>query len=74
MARPEMKPLTVDTAALLDTCQRAMQKAGKDADFALFDSAESVMSALTVVLKYPRAELPAELRPHIDKIGGKYVA
>ena len=62
--------VTVDTAALLEKCQAAMQKAGKDADFALFNSAESVMSALTVVLKHPRAELPAALRPHIERIGG----
>lgn len=64
--------ITVDTAALLEKCQAAMQKAGRECDFALFDAAESVMSALTVVLKHPRAELPATLKRHIDKIGGTY--
>lgn len=64
------KPIVVDTALMLERCQAAMQKAGKDADFAMFDAAESVMSALTVVLKHPKAELPGELRKHIERIGG----
>lgn len=68
----DAKAVVVDTAALLEKCQIAMQKAGKDADFALFDSAESVMSALMVVAKHPRAELPIELKRHIEKIGGTY--
>ena len=68
----ERNAVTVDTAALLEQCQQAMQKAGKDADFALFDAAESVMSALTVVLKHPKAELPAALKRHIERIGGRY--
>lgn len=66
------KAIVVDTAALLSTCQDAMQRAGRTADFALFDSAQSVMSALVVVLKSPKAELPAELGPHLDRIGGTY--
>lgn len=71
MAEPK-EAVVVDTAALLAKCQQAMQKAGRDADFALFDAAESVHSALMVVARHPKAELPAALKKHIERIGGRY--
>lgn len=66
----EKTTILVDTAKLLRVCQNAYIAAVKVNDTATMKSAESVMSALIVVLKYKTARLPEELRVHIERIGG----
>lgn len=64
-------PIMVDTAKLLQLAQRACLTGIRDRDPALQKAGESVMSALVVVLKYPQAELPDALGPHIELITGR---
>ena len=63
-----MAGIMVDTALLLEKAQRAVVDGFKNQDTALIAAGESVLSALVVVLKHRKAELPAELAPHIKLI------
>lgn len=60
-----MAGLPVSTLDLLREVQTALYDAERHGDTELLAAAESVLSALIVVLRYPRAELPDALGPHI---------
>jgi hypothetical protein len=62
--------ITVDTSATLRRAQDAMARARRTNDTELKDAAESVMSALILVLKFPQARLPAAVGKHLEKING----
>ena len=57
--------LSVDTGALLREVQEALQEVEKTGNKELLNSAESVLSALVVVLRRKQAVVPEALAPHI---------
>lgn len=57
--------ILVETAPLMQKAQLALQRAQRTNDTKLRNAAESVMSALAVVMKHRRAELPAALAGNI---------
>lgn len=60
-----MNLIPVDTQALLRDAQAALQEAEQTNNKELRDAAESVLSALVVVLRRKDAKVPVELAPHI---------
>ena len=58
----------VDVVDLIDRCTRAKERAEKSHDIALENAADSVMSALILVLGRRRAFIPEELREHYNLI------
>ena len=57
--------LSIDTGALLKNAQDALQEAEATGDQELKNAAESVLSALVVVLRRKQAKVPEALAPHI---------
>lgn len=63
-----MSGIRVAVASTLDKVHRAMLLALKENDKPLTDAAMSVQSALMVVAVHQYAELPEDLRVHLDMI------
>lgn len=68
MARTNQVGVAVVTSTLLKQVQKALIRAKAESDPELKQAAENVLSALIVVLRHPTAELPAKLKPFIDKV------
>lgn len=60
--------IIVNTADLLRKSQEAMARAITNKDPELMAAAESVMSALIVVLRHRTAQLPVAIRPFMEKL------
>jgi hypothetical protein len=60
--------ITVNTAKTLERAQTALTIGRRLNDTSLIAASESVMSALVLVLKSTTADIPAELRPHLELI------
>lgn len=58
-------PIQVSTLKLLAEIHEALEQAERRGDQLLLNAAESTLSALIVVLRHPRAELPDALGPYI---------
>lgn len=60
-----MSWVVIDTIPLLQQAQDALELAEQTDDRELRNAAESVLSALVVVLRKKQAKVPATLTPHI---------
>lgn len=58
----------VDVVDLIDRCTRAKERAERMQNEALENAADSIMSALVLVLGRRRAFIPEELREHYNLI------
>lgn len=58
----------VDVVDLIDRCTRAKERAERSHNEALGNAAESIMSALILVIGKRRAFIPEELRQHYNLI------
>jgi hypothetical protein len=67
---PEMG-MEVDTAELLALAQMCLSKGRHTGDLHLVNAAESVLSALMVVLRERKAVIPEELQPMIAILYGE---
>ena len=63
-----MKTPIVDTVKTLDLVQRALIKADRTKDEALRKDAESVLSALVLVLKHKQARLQSGVCKSLERI------
>lgn len=73
MEQPTPKPrpgVPVHVAAMLSKAQAAIKTAKETNDIVLQDSADTVMSALVLVLKSQHAVLPEATRQHVARITG----
>jgi hypothetical protein len=61
----------VNVPELIDVCTRAFERASLSRDEGLHDAAQSVMSALVLVLGRRRAYIPEELREHYNLLMSK---
>lgn len=60
--------LNVDTQALLKEVQEALEEVERTGNKELRASAESVLSALVVVLRRKNAQIPPALAPHVEAL------
>lgn len=69
MAEPkDRSPILVNTAEVLEKVHAALTAGREARDPELVASAESVLSALVLVLRHKTAELPAAVRAHLERI------
>lgn len=57
--------LQIDTVSLLKEVHRALQEVQQTNDKELLAAAESVLSALVVVIRHEQAHVPDQLGPYI---------
>ena len=67
----KINPVVVNTSRALTLVQQALIRAKTTNDLALKQAAETVLSALIVVLRHTDGELPAAVKPYIDLITRK---
>lgn len=67
MREPLIQPI-VDTVKTLDQVQQALLRADRTKDPELRKDAESVLSALVLVLKHRQARLPAGVGKSLERI------
>lgn len=67
MREPLTQPI-VDTVRTLDLVQQALARADRTKDQDLRKDAESVLSALVLVLKHRQGRLPAAVRKSLERI------
>jgi hypothetical protein len=60
--------MKIDTVSLLKEVHSALQEVQQTGDQELLAAAESVLSALIVVIRHERAEVPDQLGPYIVKL------
>ena len=60
--------LQIDTVALLKEVHSALKEIQQSGDPELLAAAESVLSALVVVIRHERASIPDEVGPYVVKL------
>lgn len=60
--------IQVNTVALLKEVHGALQEYQRTGDKELLNAAESVLSALVVVIRHEEAQVPSTLGPYIMKL------
>lgn len=63
------RTIPVRTVPLLTKVHAALRAAG-DTDKELKAAADSVLSALVVVIRHEEAHVPADIKPYIDRLPG----
>lgn len=67
-APPPIHGIEVDTVETLHLVQLALHKGRVSGDASLLDAAESVLSAIIVVLRTRRAVIPDAVQPMLERL------